>query len=92
MEKPPELFVDGQGLSSEETQGDPLAMHMYALETIPLVDQLSEIQDVTQVWYADDENADGSLTSIRKWCDHIKFLGPDYGYHANDCKTWLIAN
>ena len=46
----PVIFVDGQVLSSEETQGDPLAMPMYGIATIPLVDQLSDIQDATQVW------------------------------------------
>ena len=74
-------------LSSEETQGDPLAMPMYALATIPLIDRLRDIQDVTQVWYADDASAAGSLTSIRIWCDCIKILGPAYGYQANDWKT-----
>ena len=55
--------MDGQVLWSEEgtTQGDPLAMPMYALATIPLIDQLSSIQDVTQVWYADDASVAGSL-------------------------------
>ena len=65
------------------------AMPIYALATIILVEQLSDIQDVTQVWYAGVASAAGSLTSIRKWCNRIKFLGPAYGYHANDCKTWL---
>ena len=77
--KPSELFVDGQVLSSEETQGDPLAIQMYALATIPLVDQLSDIQDVNQMWYADNAFAAGSLASVRKWCDRIKLLGPAYG-------------
>ena len=73
------------------TQGDPLAMPLYALATTPLIDQLSNIQDVIQVWYADDASTSGSLASIRKNRNCIKFLGPAYGYHANVCKTWLIA-
>ena len=62
--EPTELFVDGQVLWSEEgtTQGDPLAMSLYALATIPLIDLLSSIRDVTQVWYADDASAAGVLT------------------------------
>ena len=90
-EKLTELFVDGHVLWSEETLGLPIAMPMYALATIPLVDQLSDIQDVPQMCYADNASSAGSLTSIRKGCDIIKFLGPAYGNHANDCKTWLIA-
>ena len=34
------------------TQGDPLAMALFAIATIPLIDQLK--QDILQVWYADD--------------------------------------
>ena len=49
-----ELFVDGSTLFSEEgtTQGDPLAMPMYAMATIPLINQLGTITDLKQVWYA----------------------------------------
>ena len=59
--------------------------------TIPLIDQLSDIQDVVQVWYANDASAAGSLTSIHKGYDRVKFLGPAYGYIVNQCKTWLMA-
>ena len=58
-----ELFVDGQGLWSEETICDPLAMAMYVLATIPLVDQLSDIQDITQVWYCDNASPAVRLNS-----------------------------
>ena len=47
-----ELFVDGIVLYSEKgtTQEDPLAMLMYALATIPLINLLGESSDVIQVW------------------------------------------
>ena len=87
-----ELFVDGKVLWSEEgtTQGDPLAMPLYALATIPL-NRLSSVPDVKQIWYADDASASGRLSSIRNWWDNLPTSGPSFGYHANAHKTWLIT-
>lgn len=88
-----ELFVDGTVLFSEEgtTQGDPLAMPMYALATVPLISRLGESSEVVQVWYADDASAAGGLSSIRSWWDNLSSLGPSFGYFANASKTWLIT-
>jgi len=52
------IFFPTQGdhyiLSQEgTTQGDPLAMSMYALCVVPLIQHLAGF-DVTQIWYADD--------------------------------------
>ena len=44
-------------------------MPMYALTTIPLIDQLPH--DVTQIQYANDASAIGSLTSLRAWWDEL---------------------
>lgn len=90
---PSELFVDGMVLWSEEgtTQGDPLAMPMYALATIPLINHLSSVPNAKQVWYADDASAAGHLSSLRSWWDRVQSSGPDFGYHANASKTWLIT-
>ena len=77
---PSDLFIDGETIQSQEgtTQGDPLAMPMYALATLPLIEQLP--QDVTQVWYADDACATGKLTSLCRWWDAIS---TEYGYSVN---------
>ena len=55
----PVCFVDGDTLHSRErtTQGDPLAMPMYAIATMPLIQALQ--RGVKQVWYADDASATG---------------------------------
>ena len=55
------LFISGDVLMSGEgtTQGDPLAMPMYALATIPLLKRLPG--DIKQIWYADDACACGKL-------------------------------
>ena len=90
---PSELFVDGQSLWSEEgtTQGDPLAMPLYALATIPLINRLSNIPDLQQIWYADDAAAAGTLSSLRHWWDDLCHSGPSFGYNPNASKTWLIT-
>ena len=60
------LFVGGETILSQEgtTQGDPLAMAMYALALVPMITLLSNI--LKQVWpYADDAAAAGHLTDLR---------------------------
>lgn len=78
-------------LSAEgATQGDPLAMPMYALATVPLINNLAS-SDVSQVWYADDASATGDLVGIRSWWDHLLALGPKFGYFPNGLKSWLVV-
>ena len=88
---PTELFVDGDTLFSQEgtTQGDPLAMPMYALATIPLIKKLKG--NCKQIWYADDAAAIGKITDLRVWWDHLTTEGPCFGYFPNPSKTWLVT-
>ena len=88
-----ELYVDGTTLHSQEgtTQGDPLAMLMYALALLPLIKNVNSDLSVTQVWYADDATAAGSITNLRVWWDALVTLGPKFGYHVNPSKTHLIT-
>ena len=91
---PTELFVDGDVLYSSEgtTQGDPLAMPMYALATIPLIKKLrSSIDVVSQVWYADDASAASTINSLHEWWIKLTTLGPMFGYFVNADKTWLVT-
>lgn len=88
---PTDLFIDGDTIQSQEgtTQGDPLAMPMYALATIPLIREL--IGTCKQFWYADDAAVVGKLTDLRDWWDRLVTLGPQYGYFPNPSKTWLVT-
>ena len=88
---PTELFVDDDILLSHEgtTQGDPLAMPMYALATIPLIKNLKS--NTKQIWYADDAAATGKLADLRMWWDHLTREGPYFGYFPNPSKTWLVT-
>ena len=72
------------------TQGDPLAMAMYAIGILPLIQRLSS-ESTKQTWYADDAAACGDLTHLRSWWDQLVDFGPTYGYHPNASKTWLIV-
>ena len=88
-----ELFVDSQTLYSREgtTQGDPLAMAFYALATVPLI-KACQISDLAgEVWFADDATGSGPLTALRTCWDKLVTLGPNFGYHPNGEKTWLVV-
>ena len=86
------LYIDGSFILSQEgtTQGDPLAMPMYALGIVPLIQWLAEYK-VSQMWYADDASAGGSLLNLRSWWDCVVRLGPEFGYNPNASKTCLIV-
>jgi len=86
------LFIGGKHLLSSEgtTQGDPLAMAMYAISVIPLIDAIHDC-DIWQAWFADDATAAGSLIGLCSWwCELVK-LGPAYDYHVKPSKSWLIV-
>ena len=88
-----ELFVDGKTLYSQEgtTQGDPLAMPMYSLATLPLIEKVNPDLSVIQSWFADDATAAGSISKLRDWWDALATLGPMFGYHVNAAKTHLVV-
>ena len=88
-----ELFVMGEVIHSMEgtTQGDPLAMAMYALAVVPLVRSIST-RGASQVWFADDASAGGRrLLALRLWWDALVQQGPLYGYFPNARKTRLVV-
>ena len=87
------LFIDGNHILSQEgtTQGDPLAMAMYAIGSLPLIHKLQGEGDVTQTWYADDASAGGRTPDLRVWWDSLVSWGPHYGYNPNPGKTWLVT-
>ena len=87
-----QLFIDGETLHSCEgtTQGDPLAMAMYAIGILPLVHQLQS-DNTKQTWFADDAAAGGRVHHLHHWWSKLCDVGPSYGYFANPGKTWLIV-
>ncbi len=94
--KPARLFVvGGEEILSLEgtTQGDPLAMAMYALALTPLIKSLAvEVpNNAKQVWFADDSTSAGKLCALRSWWQHLITKGPGYGYFPNPGKTTLVV-
>ena len=83
-----QLYVGGEVLLSSEgtTQGDPLAMPMYALGTIPLI-RVASGAGATQLWYADDAIAAGSLRRMHACWLILEEKGGQYGYHLNASKS-----
>ena len=88
---PSDLLVDGDVILSQEgtTQGDPLAMPMYGLATIPIIRKLDDICE--QIWYADDSAAIGTVTQLHAWWTKLAEVGPAFGYFPNPAKMWLVT-
>ena len=65
------FVVGGEIIRSAEgtTQGDPLAMSMYAIGILPLITQLQ--CETKQVWYADDATGAGCIRGVRQWWNDI---------------------
>ena len=86
---PSKLFGNKKILSREgTTQGDPLAMAMYGLATLPLIKLIND-NSLTQKWYADDGNAVGNLKSLRRVLDNIIKHEKFFGYHVKASKCQL---
>ena len=84
--EPARLFiVGGQELRSSEgtTQGDPLAMSLYAISLQPLITRLQVRSAASQCWYADDAAGCGSLGDVKTWWDELMVSGPPLGYFPN---------
>ena len=64
-------------------------MGMFAVASLPLIKQLDESSDVTQLWYADDATAGGEFQELKRWWDNINAIGKTFGYYANEKKTIL---
>ena len=87
-----ELHVGNSIVWSAEgtTQGDPLAMPLYALAISPLVSRLTDLSAAKHIWYADDSGAVGALEALHQWWGVLIQEGPAYGYFPNPSKTWLV--
>ena len=97
---PSQMFViGGVELSSKEgtTQGDPIAMAIYAIAVIPLLLMVLEITEsraserTRAAAFADDFTASGTIAGIKYWWDQLCKIGPKFGYFPEATKSWLIV-
>ena len=95
---PSRLFVLGGteiSLSEGTTQGDPLAMPVYAIGITPLLEMIKpeSPKDITMkhVACANDLGEAGELLELRRWWDNIVLWGPKLGYNPNPSKLWLVV-
>ena len=68
--EPARLFImGGKELRSVEgtTQGDPLAMSLYAVSLQPLITRLGVSCRAKQCWFADDATGAGSVEELKKF-------------------------
>ena len=86
------MFVGGEKVVSAEgtTQGDPLAMALYAVAVTPLIRRVQQ-EGAKQIWFADDAASGGKLLNLRRWWNSLNHHGPMFGYFVNSSKTWLVA-
>ena len=95
-------------ISSEEgiTQGDPLAIPVYATTMLPLGRKLKLVDPpppvdipppvripppIVNTWYADDTAAAGKYDAIEKFFKELVRIGPDFGYFPEPSKSILIV-
>ena len=73
------------------TQGDTLAMSLYAISLQPLITRLNSSSLTKQCWYADDRAGAGTLRELRKWWNVLNEMGPSLGYYSNAKKCWILT-
>ena len=86
------FVVGGKQLYSQEgtTQGDPTAMALYGIGTVPLLKHL-QTDDTTQVGFADDLESIGKVKGVRDWFGTAHSDGPMYGWNDEPSKSWGIV-
>ena len=90
---PSKLFVTGEVIMSSEgtTQGDNLAMSLFAIGTLPILRLLTDrVREIQQVWLADDSTGVGRLVDLRRWWELLISEGVKYGYYVNQLKSCLL--
>ena len=91
-----QFIIGGKEIRSCEgtTEGDPIAMAVYAIAIIPMilmiVDITSKINDSTKTAAYADVTAAGKIIQLQNWWKTLCIPGPKFGYYPEASKSWLI--
>ena len=96
---PARLFVIGGSeikFNEGTTQGDRVAMAIYALGITPFIMMMVEFMstkcdDIKMVAFVDDFSAAGKLKSLLQWWKTLLEVGPEFGYFPETAKSWLTT-
>ena len=72
------------------TQGDPTAMPIYALGSLPLLN-ITTTDHTKYSDYADDISCVGKLRNILTWWNKLNTFGAKMGYFPKANRSWLIV-
>ena len=81
-------------LMSKESvaQGNPLAMALYNIALIPLIEHLrATYPDVLQPWYADDGAMHGCCSRVASCFKELCYVGPIFRYYPEVKKLIAIS-
>ena len=73
------------------TQGDPLAMLLYAIGILPLILKTKDPEKWVQAWYADDSSCISDFHSVLEWFKMISQESPKFGYFPEPNKEYLVV-
>ena len=89
------LTSGSEMISNEETtQGDSVAVAIYALGITPSIMMMVELVSTKReekkiVAFADEFSAAGKLKSLLQWWTTLIEVGPKFGYFPEPAKSWL---
>ena len=63
-----------------------------AVGTLPLIHSLHNPGHWTQLWYADDASAGGTLLELHDWFNLLRSHGPAFGYYPEPTKSFIVVN
>ena len=93
--KPSRLFITvGKEILSDEgtTQGDTIAMGMYALGLMLLLTSIisNNTGNLIHISFADDLTSVAKIHELIEWWKNVLHYGPYLGYYVNESKSLLI--